>query len=932
TKLDISNGPRAIDPNWLKTGNRHASKFTPTEVELSKLTTDWVVVEHVSNTETGFSGTLFKKESTNEFVLSFRSTEFLDDAARDNEATNYQEINKLGFAFGQISDMEKWYSEVKTKITGPLSVTGYSLGGHLATAFNLLHKSEVTEVVTFNGAGIGKIGTADGSLASTQSELQRMVARFRELRSQAEGAGLDVLLQSALGKTTYAELKTKLIETKGVPDQSLVNLLNTRMSSQANAADLPNTDIKGDYLLLWQALDRALAVKKEADRVKTLSSGVTVEGEPGNPAPIPHLVNDKLAIAGESLDYQLAVLVTSREFNTLPLGLLEGVQATLGARFMGSGLGASGIGNQWDLAGTELDAETQRFLVAHSQYRYGAEYQLFIEDQPLVRGDAISEAAMASFANGSVKLLVDRYARNDFGDTHSLVLVLDSLNVQNTILKLLPVEQRVGAGTTLNDILKKASWRKAASNGDQGLAQGDVLENVVNALADLFLGPQMKDIRLNGHPDGNTWARVDDKTVGDIKFSGRESLYAKLKDIADSDAYKALTGSSPNLTLAASTEIAAADARSDFAKFAALYSLSPFVLSGQALEAQIKSAWGTTFDDWNADKTKAASAPLTFSGSWMADRAEFLKRKNWFNAANLNPFDPAYQINSSGDAYRNEDSYYWDLASDYRIAQGQVSGATRRYFFGDERGNVLDGRAANGNSVTDHLYGMAGQDVLIGGGGNDRLDGGRGYDSYVRNSDDGDDTILDLDRKGRILINGSAATLFVKKTDTTWLSPDGKLTLTQPADSSSSWKLSIDGGGSLDLGTSFTDGDFGLHRLATPAATPTTVTIEGDKAPKEFTANFSGPINYASHAPGWHNPVITDIVEHTDPEDPNKTIVDSYKVTYNTKDALDNYVTDGAAPDRPDTLYGHASQADYIQSGGGADIIDAKGGHDRIQS
>ena len=27
TKLDTSNGPRAIDPSWLTTGNRHASKF-----------------------------------------------------------------------------------------------------------------------------------------------------------------------------------------------------------------------------------------------------------------------------------------------------------------------------------------------------------------------------------------------------------------------------------------------------------------------------------------------------------------------------------------------------------------------------------------------------------------------------------------------------------------------------------------------------------------------------------------------------------------------------------------------------------------------------------------------------------------------------------------------------------------------------------------
>ena len=252
----------------LTDGNLHASKFTAPQA--AEFATQWQLVEQISNTKTGFSGTLFRCKITDpskglvegQLVMSLRSTEFLDDAARDNQATNTLEIKEKGWAFGQIDDMEIWYKHLKESGLLPagqqISVTGYSLGGHLATAFNLLHKSEVTEVVTFNGAGIGKIGTADGSLASTQSELQRMVARFRELRSQAEGAGLDVLLQSALGKTTYAELKTKLIETKGVPDQSLVNLLNTRMSSQANAADLPNTDIKGDYLLLWQALDRAL--------------------------------------------------------------------------------------------------------------------------------------------------------------------------------------------------------------------------------------------------------------------------------------------------------------------------------------------------------------------------------------------------------------------------------------------------------------------------------------------------------------------------------------------------------------------------------------------------------------------------------------------------------------------------------------------------
>lgn len=102
----------------LTTGNLHASRFAPTEA--AKFAGLWEVVEHISNTTTGFSGTLFKARETrvdlgitvNELVLSFRSTEFIDDAARDNEATNELEIKDKGFAFGQLSDMEAWYADL----------------------------------------------------------------------------------------------------------------------------------------------------------------------------------------------------------------------------------------------------------------------------------------------------------------------------------------------------------------------------------------------------------------------------------------------------------------------------------------------------------------------------------------------------------------------------------------------------------------------------------------------------------------------------------------------------------------------------------------------------------------------------------------------------------------------------------------------------
>ena len=120
----------------LKLGNNRSSKFT--DVLAADFAAKYTVVAHQANTSTGFSGTLFRENATGELVMSFRSTEFLDDSARDNQATNSMEIKPYGWAFGQIADMQNWYAHLKS--TGKIgledrfSLTGYSLGGHLATA------------------------------------------------------------------------------------------------------------------------------------------------------------------------------------------------------------------------------------------------------------------------------------------------------------------------------------------------------------------------------------------------------------------------------------------------------------------------------------------------------------------------------------------------------------------------------------------------------------------------------------------------------------------------------------------------------------------------------------------------------------------------------------------------------------------------------
>ena len=97
----------------LKLGNNRSSKFT--DVLAADFAAKYTVVAHQANTSTGFSGTLFRENATGELVMSFRSTEFLDDSARDNQATNSMEIKPYGWAFGQIDDMEQWYASLKAK-------------------------------------------------------------------------------------------------------------------------------------------------------------------------------------------------------------------------------------------------------------------------------------------------------------------------------------------------------------------------------------------------------------------------------------------------------------------------------------------------------------------------------------------------------------------------------------------------------------------------------------------------------------------------------------------------------------------------------------------------------------------------------------------------------------------------------------------------
>lgn len=731
----------------LKEGNDHASRFTETQaIEFEK---NWKVLDQMANTPTGFSGTLFENRITGELVMSFRSTEFIDDAARDNQATNAMEIAQTGFAWGQIRDMEAWYATLSTD-TGPLvgknfSVTGYSLGGHLATVFNQLHPGAAQQVVTFNGAGVGGV--------APQNNIAALVNDFKTLTSGLPGTAFH------FGDANLAAIYTRTAEAvKNGGAISMADDLALRDMVISTSAGLQT---QRDAQLVLDASNRINTIRSEVARLGGIHSGVGSDGKPSTD-PIPVLDS---AIGQENLDYQMAVLTVSKFTDA------TGIPAGLARAYFGKQTSTL-VSNQFDVVGA-----TSPSAVSNSQWHIGTDMQVFIEDQPLYRGGVVGGVALDTLKYLDVKLLVNGYANKDFGDTHSLVLLVDSLNVQNTLLQMLPQNQRSAAEKTIQRMLTEASNRikvdgALAFGSDQGKAEGDVLENMLNALADLVLGPG-NGTRLKGSPDGGTWANPDNKDG----YTGRNTFYTLLKDIQNSDLFKIASTGTVNLQLTTSASALTAQARNDFGAYAALVSLSPFAftLTDDMALASVGGKWGDTYNNWKADKDALASGDSSkvqyVTDQWLQDRAALMERKNYFNTNNasydsskpdawgakvdngLGNFTP---INTRYDA---EDIVWEDRQSEIKILRktgttgNGTTGTTKYVVFGSDADESGD-KAINGGANADRLFGGAGNDTLDGKAGSDYLEGGDGNDTYRFTGTWGKDTLVDSDGTGQITIDG----------------------------------------------------------------------------------------------------------------------------------------------------------------------------------
>ncbi|MBB5206441.1 pimeloyl-ACP methyl ester carboxylesterase [Inhella inkyongensis] len=636
--------------------------------------------------------------------MSIRSTEFIEDSARDSKATNELEIRPTGWAFGQIADMETWWNSLPASVRdGKVDVTGYSLGGHLATAFYRLHPDKVERGYTFNGAGVGEVKTG------TLSDAVGVFAARRD-----SGANADLFTDSGV-RAEYQFL---------VQNYSHYSVGVTAASARADGQRFRNmaltaptgSDAAVQCELLSQALFRIGDVAAEAERMGGLAATNKTK---------PALIEGASNIAALRLDHQLAVLKAAERTAPHATGLVQGlVNLVIDERR------EDGPNSQvfFDVYGRNYPS-----MVANSQIHHGKRVPVFIEDQPLKRGDVIGEAFSASgiqLAGGEVKLLVSGYDRNDFGDTHSIVLLADSLRVMSALARLAPREGANSVGIDFfAELFMAASKEKVDGDltfGDQGKAEGDTVEALMDSALQLFMvsaaAKTLSDSEREAALKGGSWAQ--------------ESLRARLEESVRrfTDATQGMVG---KLRITESRHAAHAltdrdtflqKARTDFAFFLSIYTASPFRLEGidalaqKQLEATLEDKWLAVHQQWLAD-SKTHDSARSFSDQWLVDRQQMQLALIQANRQNTDTLPSLAQIlkgELSIPGVRAE------VLEDVKTGRfiWNVPGVGNTVRFGDEKDNTL--KPAPNTSA--NLYGGAGNDQLTGSQSKDHLEGGAGDD------------------------------------------------------------------------------------------------------------------------------------------------------------------------------------------------------------
>jgi Ca2+-binding RTX toxin-like protein len=482
-----------------------------------------------------------------------------------------------------------------------LNVTGYSLGGHLATVFTELYADRVAQTYTFNGAGRGEFAGLHFNSEAQEAD------RIREML-----ANLDARLRAT-------------------------DPLGSLFASGATA------DIYTDERYLV-ALDDI--------RARYPTSGT----------------------------------------QSLP-GLTGGLTRTDGA--------FGKIQQLFGHADTGQDVE----VVANSGVHAKA-IQVLIEGQPLVEDVNLQNPW-----------------ESQYGNSHSVTLLVDSLAIQELFQKADPQLQQ----SQIESILKASSGQVATPYPEQGmpvpLAEGDTLEKALDAFARVF------------HVDGV--ATPFGRLPGDFgSLTYRQPFYERLEAVRAAIGHQVF--SIAPLIGKSAEELQALALLEDSTSLAyrfALRELAPFAVLG-ASASSTEALYASHNEAGQLALLNSESGMGELSPQYLKDRAAFLVEK--------------INVNSNPIGFPSI-THFKDFQSLYEIRSVAPQGP--QVLFGGEVGETLDGSAFFGDHLyggegDDHLFGYGGKDYLEGNPGNDILDGGSAADTMLGGT--GDDTYL-VDDSGDVV-------------------------------------------------------------------------------------------------------------------------------------------------------------------------------------
>ncbi|MDP3092118.1 MAG: hypothetical protein Q8N04_15700, partial [Nitrospira sp.] len=505
------------------------------------------IVDHHANDATGFSATLIREKDqngqlTNNFTLSFRSTEYKNqvaggdyerDGANGLSLTGADgEIVTKGFAFGQLAAMEQYYqTTVKSLLpTGAvLNVTGYSLGAHLATVFTELHGFETNtpfsfgHTYTFNGPGRG---TFNVTLSDEAAEAQRM-----------------------------REMVSKLTQVLLDPD-----------------AGLPTPRPPDDQLPFGYILAR--------------------NAQQADPTFNPFAAGNTASVYNDAR-YLWAKEVVSAQYGPLSSAASDIARTD----------GAFSLITQ--IVGHATHGDTE--YVANSG-NHAVETSIFIEDQP-----NLDNFGGFFGANG------------DFGTTHSITLLVDSLATQELFQIVAPTLTQ----PEIEAVLSASSNERATgfTVGSSGTAEAKSLEHAVDALRRLFL------------PEPVSETPADPATGGFGNLANRNTFYtnmAAVKTALAGQTYRieplltvpGLGTPGPVLAIPADVVQARAQEQTDrgLAYRYALKTLNPFAVIGTTAESNT-ALYASHTNGGALDLLNPTDGTGTLTTQYLTDRALFLAEK-----------------------------------------------------------------------------------------------------------------------------------------------------------------------------------------------------------------------------------------------------------------------------------------------------------------